>query len=256
MALPALWQPSLDYKISTEVYEGPLDLLLQLIERSELDITKLSLAKVTDQYLNHIREISHQDPVDVSAFLVIAAKLVLIKSMILLPTYTDSSEETDSDPGDQLANQLIAYKQIKSQAEWLGSRMADGLRSYYRLSPPPKVNEKLDLSGIHIKDLVNILIDLYFQHDDRTPISDVVSISTLTLKKRINEIIQRFKDEPVHNFFTLLGEAYTKLDIVVTFLAVLELIKHHSIIATQPILFTDIVFEKTGTLDVEIETEF
>jgi len=256
MALPSLWQPSLDYRISTDVYEGPLDLLLQLIERSELDITKLSLAKVTDQYLNHLREISHHDPVDVSAFLVIAAKLVLIKSLILLPSYTDSSEETEPDPGDQLAKQLIAYKQVKSQAEWLNARIAEGMRSYYRVSPPPRVNEKLDLSGIQIRDLVNILIDLYFQHDDRTPISDVVSITVLTLKKRINEIIQRFRDEPVQNFFTLLGESYTKLDVVVTFLAVLELIKHHSITAAQPTLFTDIVFERSGSLDLEIETEF
>ena len=86
MTLPSLWQPSTNYKISTEVYEGPLDLLLQLIEQAELDITKLSLAKVTDEYLAHLNSITQRDPTEVSAFLVIAAKLVLIKSSILLPS--------------------------------------------------------------------------------------------------------------------------------------------------------------------------
>ena len=82
MALPSLWQASFNYKITTDVYEGPLDLLLQLIETAELDITKLSLGKVTDQYLNYLQNLSDQDPVEVSAFLVIGAKLVLIKSSI------------------------------------------------------------------------------------------------------------------------------------------------------------------------------
>ncbi len=106
MALPSLWQSSFNYKISTDVYEGPLDLLLQLIESAELDITKLSLAKVTDQYLTYLRSLSDQDPIEVSAFLVIVAKLVFIKSSILLPSLMDIDDESEEDIVDQLARQL------------------------------------------------------------------------------------------------------------------------------------------------------
>ena len=72
------------YQITTDIYSGPLDLLLQLIEKAELDITRLSLAKVTDQYLEHLHSITVRDPIEVSAFLVMAARLVLIKSLVLL----------------------------------------------------------------------------------------------------------------------------------------------------------------------------
>ena len=102
MSLPALWQSTSNYKISTDVYEGPLDLLLHLIEQAELDITKLSLAKVTDQYLGHLHSIPQGDPTEVSAFLVIAAKLVLIKSSILLPSAVIDENGDEEDLGDQL----------------------------------------------------------------------------------------------------------------------------------------------------------
>ena len=101
------------YKISTEVYSGPLDLLLQLIEKAELDITRLALAQVTDQYLEYMHNLEEQDAAEVSAFLVIAAKLVQIKSSALLPRSPVPSLEPEEDPGEMLARQLIIYKRFK-----------------------------------------------------------------------------------------------------------------------------------------------
>jgi segregation and condensation protein A len=255
MSLPSLWQSSSNYKISTEVYEGPLDLLLQLIEQAELDITKLSLAKVTDEYLANLHSLAQRDPTEVSAFLVIAAKLVLIKSTILLPSQKGDENETEEDIGDQLARQLIEYKKYKDKALWLKDRQDKGLRSYLRVAQPPLIKEKLDLSGIQIYDLVDILLEIYFQNENVTPLSDVVTITALTLKKKIKEIIDLFKHRPRQNFSELLSVEYSRLDLVVTFLAVLELIKNNSLLADQSQPFGDISFESTQNLGKEFEPE-
>ena len=255
MSLPALWHSSLNYKISTEVYEGPLDLLLHLIEQAELDITKLALAKVTDQYLAHLRSISDRDPVEVSAFLVIAAKLVFIKSSILLPSDNDNSPEEEEDLGDQLARQLIEYKKYKDVSHWLKDREQNRLQAFYRVGAPPKYREILDISDISTDDLVDILLNIYFENEDFTPLSDVVSITALTIKNKIREIVDKFRDKRQSNFGEILGEEPSRLDLVVTFLALLELIKHHTIEAAQESIFGDIALECVGNLDEDFETE-
>ena len=91
------------YQVSTPVYSGPLDLLLDLIESAELDITALSLALVTDQYLQYLNQVKEQDPEEVSAFLVIAAKLLQIKSAALLPKPPSEAKTAEEDPGEELA---------------------------------------------------------------------------------------------------------------------------------------------------------
>jgi segregation and condensation protein A len=255
MALPSLWQSSFNYKITTEVYEGPLDILLQLIESAELDITKLSLAKVTDQYLNYLRNLSDQDPVEVSAFLVIAAKLVYIKSSVLLPSEQDGDENSEEDVGDQLARQLIEYKKFKNAANWLKERNDNGLRSYYRVSAPPLTIEHLDISEIGIHDLFDILLETFFKNENETPMSEVVSISVLTLKKRIGEIKNLLKKHKRINLSNMLPSNGTRLDVVVTFLALLELVRNHAVIAAQESLFSDIEFEITQDLELEFEPE-
>jgi segregation and condensation protein A len=255
MSLPALWHSSLNYKISTEVYEGPLDLLLHLIEQAELDITKLALAKVTDQYLDHLHSISDRDPVEVSAFLVIAAKLVFIKSSILLPSIDNGDQDDEEDVGDQLARQLLEYKKFKDISIWLDERQRSGQRSYYRVGAPPKYREVLDISGLKTEDLVEILLEIFFENENFTPLSDVVTITTLTIKNKIKDIIEYFKENQRNNFSDILGENPTRLDLVVTFLALLELIKHHTVEASQETLFGNIALESVGDLDEEFETE-
>ena len=254
MTLPSVWQSASNYKITTEVYEGPLDLLLSLIEKAELDITKLSLAKVTQQYLEHLQLMVNRDPVEVSAFLVIATKLVYIKSSILLPTVPEIIPE-EEDLGDQLARQLIEYKNFKEKAIWLKTRQETGYKNYYRVTAPPKINEKLDLSDIHVYDLVEVLLNLYFQNENTTPMSDVVAISAITIKNRISSLIRLFQNKQKYSLKELLPNHFTRLDLVVTFLALLELIKNHSLSASQMNLFDDISFESTEELGKEFDTE-
>lgn len=256
MALPALWQSASNYKISTEVYEGPLDLLLHLIEQAELDITKLSLAKVTDQYLAYLKSIPQGDPTEVSAFLVIAAKLVLIKSSILLPSISETVGGEDEDLGDQLARQLLEYKRFRDKALWFKERQEQGLKSYLRVAPPVRINEKLDLQEISVYDLVDILLEIFFQHENITPLSDVVNITTLTLKRRINEIVSLFRKSARHSFSEILPVNHSRLDLVITFLAILELVKNHSLSASQDKLFSEISFESSDQINEEFEPEF
>jgi segregation and condensation protein A len=120
-------QSALNYTIATPVYEGPLDLLLQLIERAELDITKLSLALITDQYLEYIHKLTDLEADEVSSFLVIAAKLLQIKSEALLPR-PPQREPGEEDPGDALAKQLIMYKRYREIALSSTNAKPDGLR--------------------------------------------------------------------------------------------------------------------------------
>ena len=141
------------YKVQTSVYEGPLDLLLSLIERAELDITAISLATVTDQYLSYLHGLEQLMPDEISTFLVIAAKLVQIKSEALLPRPPER-EPGEEDPGTELIDQLKLYKRYKEIAGWLVERQENNLRTYLRVAPPPKVEAKLDLSNLTLEGLL------------------------------------------------------------------------------------------------------
>ncbi len=140
------------YSVLLPVYEGPLDLLLELIERAELDITRVSLAQVTDQYLEYLRLIPAPDLSDLASFLVVAARLLQIKSEALLPR-PPTRQPGEEDPGDALARQLIAYKKYKQVAVLLAEREAAGLRSHLRLAPPPATESKLDPTGLSFDSL-------------------------------------------------------------------------------------------------------
>jgi segregation and condensation protein A len=245
------------YTVATPVYEGPLDLLLQLIERAELDITKLALAQVTDQYLEHIRQLENNAAEEVSAFLVIAAKLVQIKSEALLPR-PPKREEGEEDPGEALARQLLAYKRFKSVAEGLGARESQGLRTYLRLAAPPKIEGTLDLSGVGLADLVKAAQRALVQVDSRTALKTVVAPSPVTIRQKIGSIVRHLRQLGRSSFLSLLSGTRSRLDIVVTFLAVLELIKQRKVNASQEAIFGEIEIEPAGDWEEieEFELEF
>jgi segregation and condensation protein A len=244
------------YQITTEVYSGPLDLLLQLIERAELDITRLSLAKVTDQYLEHLHSITVQDPIEVSAFLVMAARLVLIKSMVLLPRDEAAVTSLEEDPGEILARQLIIYKRFKEIAVTLRERETKGLRTFLRMAPLPKVPGKLRLGDLQLNDLIQAYAGVLNSSFQTHPLSDAVTISALTLRQKIDEIVIILQKSSKSTFYSLLPPGHGRMEIIVTFLALLELIRHHSILAIQENPFTDIQLESAGELHADIDTEF
>jgi segregation and condensation protein A len=228
------------YRIETSVYQGPLDLLLELIENAELDITTLALAQVTDQYLKHLEVLQDLPPDEISAFLVIAAKLLQIKSEALLPQMSSSQEE-DGDIGNELARQLIAYKRYKEIADILAERKDQGFQSFIRLSSPEVLlKENLDLSGFGVKELFEIASSILKKDHDRQSISTVVERPRITIKDKINQIAERFAAQSDFTFWELLGNSFSRMDVVITFLALLELIRGQFIRIEQANNFDEI----------------
>ncbi len=227
------------YQINTELYSGPLDLLLQLIERAELDITRLALAQVTDQYLEYLHQLEEQNAAEVSAFLVIAARLLQIKSSALLPRPTLPGVALEEDPGEALARQLIIYKRFKELSGFLELREIDGLRTYLRLdtSPRTQFSAKLDLSELTLENLVKVAGEIFRNGNELPPLSEVVTFPRITIREKINTILDTLKKEGRLSFSNLVTKKGNRVEIVVTFLAMLELIKRHMVGATQSMLF-------------------
>jgi len=227
------------YTIQLPVYEGPLDLLLELIERAELDITKVALASVTDQYIAYLHQAPELELSDLASFLVIAAKLLQIKSEALLPQ-APAREPDEEDLGEALARQLIAYKMYKEVAGHLGEREAAGLRSYLRLAPPPKIEPQLDLSGLTADDLYRAMAEVLASKPSGPSLDSVVAAPKVRIRDQIRLIFEIMRKAGKASFQRLLKKSSSRLEIVVSFLAVLELIKLRRITARQDELFGDI----------------
>ena len=245
------------YTVTIPVYEGPLDLLLQLIEHAELDITAVALAQVTDQYLSYIHQM--QVPADeISAFLVVAAKLLQIKSEALLPR-PPVREVGEEDLGEALARQLQIYKRFKELANWLDERAARHLRTYLRVAPPPKVEGRLDLSDITLADLIAAAEGVFADEAEKQALGTVISAPRITIREKIALIAERLGQSHNATFSGLFGRKPSRLEVVVTFLALLELVKRYRVAARQAGLFSDIEIEKMEDWgkedDLEIEFE-
>jgi segregation and condensation protein A len=239
------------YKIDLPTFSGPLDLLLHLIERNELDITSISLAAVTDQYLEQIDRLREERLEHLMDFIVIGAKLLVIKSRALLPQLPGeiSDEEEEEDPAETLARQLKRYKRFKAAAATLHLREENNLRTYLRVAPPPKLEHTLDMSGISIADLEEALwtaMERAASRDDS--ISVAVDRRLVTIEGQIRQLRGRMKETGRICFEELLSEHCTLMDVSVTLLAVLELIKRQEVNVYQPELF--------GKIEIIANNEF
>ena len=247
----------LNYRVQTPVYEGPLDLLLNLIEHAELDITTVSLAMVTDQYLGYINSMEQLNADEISAFLVIAAKLIQIKSEALLPR-PPVHEAGEEDTGQALVDQLKLYKRFKEIGGWLSAREQANLRTYLRVAPPPKVEPKLDLSNITLAKLVAAAEEAFAKGKAKKPLATVIAAPRVTIREKIDMISKVMKNIQRTAFSSLIKDSESRLEIVVTFLAMLELIKRYRVQAHQEGLFADIEIDRMEdwSEDEEIEIEF
>jgi len=231
-----LIQDEILYHVDTEVYSGPLDLLLELIQKAELDITKLALASVTDQYLLYIEKMQTVNANDISEFLVIAAKLIQIKSEALLPR-PPIREDGEEDLGEILARQLIIYREIKRSSQWLKDRDEQHLHTYLHIPHSFTTNIQLDLSDISLDDLVNSLKVIYTSEAEISALGTVISIPKITFRKKIQSIITYLSENKLTTFRELLGKDTSRLNMIIVFLAILELTKQHYITTDQDNLF-------------------
>jgi segregation and condensation protein A len=230
------------YQVRLPVFEGPLDLLLYLIEREELDITAVSLAAVTEQYLAYMSALENLIVDQIADFLVIAAKLIFIKSQALLPRPPEI--EVEEDVGDDLVRQLLAYKQFKQVAQGLGEREEEGLRSFIRLAPPPKIEvAHVDLTGITVEDLLTAVRHALAVAQPAPLVGNVVRPFTITIRDQIALIERTLVVQPSISFTQLLRQAHSRVEIIVTFLAVLELLKRRRIEVAQEQMFGEIIIQ-------------
>jgi segregation and condensation protein A len=247
----------LNYTVHTPVYDGPLDLLLNLIEHAELDITSVSLASVTDQYLTYISNLEQINADEISAFLVIAAKLLQIKSEALLPR-PPVRAPNEEDLGRSLVDQLKLYKRYKEIGGWMSAREQANLRTYLRIAPPPKVEPKLDLSNLTLEKLVAAAEEAFAKERNKQPLGIIIAAPRITIREKIDQITKTMKEVERSTFSALLNQGASRLEIVVTFLAMLELVKRYRIHAHQEGLFGDIEIDRMEEWkdDEEIDIEF
>jgi len=228
------------YHVALPVFEGPLDLLLHLIEREELDITQVSLAQITNQYLDYLARLSERDPDNLADFLVVAAKLLLIKSRVLLPQPPASLGPDEEDIGQDLIQQLIEYKRFKEAAGWLRQLDEQGLRSYVRLAGAPALDRVVDLGEVTLDDLLAAVRDVLAIKPPEPSVNGAVPPITISIADQMALIERKTGHGRPLSFRRLLQQAATRVEVIVTLLALLEMVKQLRVTMRQDKQFGDI----------------
>ena len=228
-----------DYLIDLPEFSGPLDLLLHLIDRSELDITAISLARVTAQYLAQIEALKESRLENLIDFVVVGARLMVIKSRALLPQEPNlaGDETEEEDPAAALLRQLRLYKQFKDGAAWLAQRERQGLRTYLRVAPPPRLEPKLDLSGVNVHTLAAALQEALSRDLQREDSVAIIQPRRMTIEDQLRKLRSRIQRGGRVSFGDLLSADVDRVEIAITLLAVLESIKRREVVAQQEYLF-------------------
>jgi segregation and condensation protein A len=229
----------MSYQVKLTSFEGPLDLLLQLIEKRELDITTISLATVTGQYLEYIGMMDRVEPDILTDFLVIAAKLILIKSQALLPR-PPAVVEQEEDAGLDLVRQLQEYRRFKEMAGLLKERDDQGLHSYIRLATSG-ITPYVQIEGVVVDDLLEAMRRVLMILPDEPPAAELTR-RQFSIAEKIT-LIEEALGRGRTSFQTLLHEVTTRVEAIVTFLALLELIKQGRASVAQAATFGEIMIE-------------
>ncbi|WP_178022716.1 ScpA family protein [uncultured Paenibacillus sp.] len=246
------------YKLET--FEGPLDLLLHLIDKAEIDIHQISISEITDQYLEYLQDMQELELEITSEFLVMAATLLSIKSKQLLPKPPvielddefDYLLEDEEDPRDELIRKLIEYRKYKGIAEHLHEREWERSLIFSKepedLTPfMPEVQEN-PVKGLHAADLIAVFQKAIRRAAKRNTVARIHR-DEISVKDRIKEVVAALEQAGKGGrllFSKLLHPEMYRHEIVVTFLAVLELMKMKQIVCYQNRLFDDIVMEWRG----------
>jgi segregation and condensation protein A len=226
-------------EVSVAGFAGPLDLLLELVEEKKLDIFTVHLGELADEYLARVRALAALPADEVSAFLYIASRLVLLKARSLLPSLMPLSEEDELDTEEELRLRLIEYATTKGRAEALGDRLRAGDRAFHReggtVELPPKGGNPDALAAAWLKVLALT---------KRTEEEVEVPGERYSVEQRTAEIEALIAEQPAVTFVTLLGDRPTLGYAIVTFIALLDLYRRLVIDITQDELFGEIRIER------------
>lgn len=221
------------YRVQLKNFEGPLDLLLFFIKRDELNIYDIPISHITEEFLSYIRLMEELDLDVASEFIYMASILMSIKAKMMLPSDREEDEELDeSDPRYELVQKLLQYKRYKEMAEKLIVLDEETQKKYYRGYADADIVEKQAtgeaLKDVTIFDLMSafrkVLADIKRQHSYHT-----VEKVTITVEEQTEYIIQLLQNRGRTSFLVICSELKTPILIVVTFLAVLEMLKEHQI---------------------------
>jgi segregation and condensation protein A len=230
-----------DYKVKLEIFEGPLDLLLFLIKRDEIDIYEISIERITRQYLEYLQAFKELN-IDVAGeFVVMAANLIYLKSRSLLPADQQPPEEDadEEDPRWDLIRQLIEYKKFKEAAAQLHTRALEQERIFTREGDSPSMDVPLRLAEVGIFQLINAFQNVIRRVDAREDLREIFG-EHFTVSDKIDMILKQVANGASVRFSELFGDIVSRVEIVVTFLALLELIRLKQVRAMQRWVFEEI----------------
>ncbi|MCA1963868.1 MAG: segregation/condensation protein A [Prosthecobacter sp.] len=216
-----------DYKVKLEIFEGPLDLLLYLIKKDEIDIYDVSIERITRQYLEYVNTFKMLNVELASEFIVMAANLMYLKSRELLPQSQQPPEEDaeEEDPRWELIRQLVEYKKFKDAAQFLGLQemKAD---EFFATSPEPIDLEApvTTVAGVGIFDLIRAFQKVLKRFENSTDIREIVS-DRFTVADKIEHLLEAIPLGGRVRFESLFSDAASRVEVIVTFLAMLELMK-------------------------------
>lgn len=242
-----------EYKVKLEVFEGPLDLLLYLIKKDEVDIYDIPIELIARQYMEYLGLMRMLDLDIAGEFLVMAATLMMIKSRMLLPPEERTELEIEEeDPRWELIRQLIEYKKFKDAAANLQEMESRTGNMFLRSAEDPVV--VVEQPGVGLEDVT--IFDLIASFNEalkRIQINEIGEIMAerFTVADGIESILARIKRETQVVFATLFQPLSTRHEIIITFLALLELIRLRQIVARQEAVFGDIVIMRPETQAVE-----
>lgn len=230
-----------DFALELPVFQGPLELLLHLIEREELDITEVSLVAVTEQYLAHLDHRDHIDLGAIAAFIAVGARLLLLKSRALLPRDDDeeaADEDEERDP-EALLEALREYRRYRAAAEHLRDLEEEHRTAYRREVAPPQLPPGPGLDGV----TTDMLLTLFREVMARLPEEEQATELTrdpIRLADRVEQLVMRLEGGAPLNFREVIIGAPSRVAVIVDFLAVLELVRSGYVEARQADLFGEI----------------
>lgn len=232
----------MDFRVELDSYRGPFDLLLYLVRKHEVDVTQISLAKITDKFLDHLNVLQAIDFNDVGDFLDLASTLIEIKSRLVLPHAEDEATLVD-DPREQLIERLLEYKRYKDASSMLEERGRSWQQHFPRLANdlPPRVVAPADqpIQEVELWDLVSALGRVLRDSEKTAPRTIVYDDTPIHVY--MQRIHGQIAAEQQAAFSDLFQPGMHKSAIVGVFLAVLELVRHHHVVAEQQLMHGEIV---------------
>jgi segregation and condensation protein A len=232
-----------DYKVKLEIFEGPLDLLLYLIKQDEIDIYEISLERITSQYLEYLQAFKELNIDIAGEFIVMAANLIYLKSRSLLPVDQQPPDEeaAEDDPRWDLIRQLIEYKKFKEAAAGLHARALEQERIFARtgMTAGTTFLAPLPLGEVGIFQLINAFQTVIKRLEARENLREIFG-EHFTVSEKIDSILQRVSSGVALKFSELFADVAGRIEVVVTFLALLELIRLKQVRVTQANPFDEI----------------